>query len=168
MDTVTELQQKRVSLTSAWLPVILGTVMIAVSSSNLFSAADTSGPFRWVYQSLFGPVSDPQWVHIHTHIRKMAHFFGYGVFGLLWLRAWWFSLPRSRFLQDAALAVLGCGMVASADEFHQSFLAHRTGSPLDVLLDCAGAMTLQVVVYLFMRIFKPRKLQRAAWQTHQP
>ncbi len=160
MDTFTAQEQKRVSWLSAWLPVILGTILIATSSSNLFSAQDTSGPFRWVYQTLFGPVSDLQWGHIHTHIRKMAHFFGYGTFGLLWLRAWWISLPRSRFLQDAALAVLGCGIVASADEFHQSFLAHRTGSPWDVLLDCSGAITLQIIVYIAMRVFRPKKLKR--------
>lgn len=145
-----------------WLPVILGTAMIGISSSNLFSSEHTSGPFRWLYQSLFGPVSDLRWIHIHTHIRKMAHFFGYGVFGLLWLRAWWLSLPYSRYLKDAALAVLGCGMVASADELHQRFLAHRTGSALDVLLDCSGAIALQLVVYIVLRIFRPEKLARIA------
>jgi VanZ family protein len=48
--------------------------------------------------------------------------------------------------------------VASLDEFHQTFLPNRTGSPWDVLLDCCGAMTLQLVVYLCMRFFKPKKL----------
>jgi hypothetical protein len=31
-----------------------------------------------------------------------------------------------------------------------------------VLLDCCGAITLQLLVYAFMRIFRPKKLARAA------
>jgi len=115
-----------------------------------------------VYQSLFGPVSDLRWSVLHTYMRKSGHFFGYGAFGLLWLRAWWLSLPHSRFFQDALLAVLGCGLVASADELHQAFLPSRTGSPWDVLLDCSGAITLQLVVYIILRIFRPKKLARVA------
>ena len=82
--------------------------------------------------------------------------------GLLWLRAWWMSLPRSRFLHDALLALLGTALVASSDEWHQTFLPNRTGSPWDVLLDCFGAITLEVLVYVFMRTFRPKKLERAA------
>jgi len=58
------------------------------------------------------------------------------------------TLPHSRFLQDAVLAPLGTALMASADEYHQSFLPNRTGSSWDVLLDCCGAIVLQVVVYL--------------------
>jgi hypothetical protein len=30
----------------------------------------------------------------------------------------------------------------------------------DVLLDCCGALTLEALVYVFMRIFRPKKLAR--------
>ena len=82
--------------------------------------------------------------------------------GLLWLRAWWMSLPRAGFLLDASLALLGTAIVASADEFHQSFLPNRTGVPSDVLLDCCGAIVLQLLAYLYLRIRAPRRLARAA------
>jgi VanZ family protein len=52
--------------------------------------------------------------------------------------------------------------MASADEWHQTFLPNRTGSAWDVLLDCCGAITLQVVVYVFMRLMRPKRLARAA------
>ena len=68
------------------------------------------------------------------------------------------TLPRSRFLPDAALALLGTAMVASCDEWHQTFLPNRTGSAWDVLLDCSGAITLQLVVYISMRILRPKQL----------
>jgi VanZ family protein len=72
------------------------------------------------------------------------------------------TLPHSRFIHDAFLALLGTALVASSDEFHQTFLPNRTGSPWDVLLDCCGAITLQLVAYVLMRIFRPKKLARAA------
>ena len=153
---------KRAVRVSAWLPVLIGTLMIAASSSNAFSSDHTSQPFRWIYEELFGPVSNMRWGHIHFYIRKGMHFCGYGVYGLLWLRAWWLTLPKSRYFQDAILAILGCGLVASSDEFHQSFLAHRTGSPRDVLLDCCGAMTLLLLSYLALRLFRPEKLTHSA------
>ena len=109
-----------------------------------FGSDNTSGPLRWVYEHLFGVVDNASWNTIHHFIRKCGHFFGYGMIGLLWLRAWWMTLPRSGFLLDATLAFLGTALVASSDEFHQSFLPNRTGIPMDVLLDCCGALTLQL------------------------
>jgi VanZ family protein len=72
------------------------------------------------------------------------------------------TLPHSRFIPDAFLALLGTALIASADEYHQSYLPNRTSSPWDVLLDCCGAITLQLLVYIFMRINRPKRLARAA------
>jgi len=146
----------------AWLPVLVGVAVIALESTRLFSAQETSGPLRVVYQALFGPVGDHDWAQIHFYIRKSGHFLGYGLLALTWLRAWWMTLPRSVFLTDALLALLGTAMTASADELHQAFLPGRTGTPWDVLIDCSGAITLQLVVYVSMRIFRPKRLSRLA------
>lgn len=162
MHEASDHPNKRPGWLSAWLPVIIGTIMIAITSSNAFSSDHTSGPFRWIFETIFGPVPEARWHIVHFFIRKGMHFFGYGVYGLLWLRAWWLTLPNSRFSQDAILAIIGCGVVASADEFHQKFLSRRTGSPHDVLLDCCGAMTLLVVSYLILRIFRPERLTHSA------
>jgi VanZ family protein len=81
---------------------------------------------------------------------------------LLWLRAWWLSLPRAGFLLSAMLAILGTALVASADEFHQSFLPNRTGVPSDVLLDSCGAVVLVLLTYLFVRLRWPKRLERDA------
>ncbi len=145
-----------------WWPVVLGICVIAAESTAAFGADHTSGPLRAIYQAIFGPVSNARWEIIHLFIRKSGHFIGYGLLGLAWLRAWWMTLPRSRFVQDTVLAVLGTAMTASADEFHQTFLPNRTGSPWDVLLDCCGALALQLLVYVLMRVFKPKRLARTA------
>jgi VanZ family protein len=146
---------------SAWLPVAVGVGVIALESTKFGGADYTSHPLRWLWEAIFGAVADAHWAVIHHLIRKSGHFFGYGAIGLAWLRAWWMSLPHSGFLEDAFLALLGTSLVASLDELHQSYLPNRTGSPLDVLLDCCGAITLQLAVYLFMCQMKPKRLARA-------
>jgi len=133
-----------------------------MESTPYMGSDHTSGPLRKLFEYLFGPVGDANWDFIHVAIRKSGHFLGYGVVGLAWLRAWWMTLPRSGFLKDALLALVGTALVASGDEYHQSFLPNRTGSVWDVLLDCCGAITLLLAAYLAMRIFRPRRLVRTA------
>ena len=146
----------------AWLPVALGVGVIALESTAMFSAQETSGPLRALYQALFGPVGNHDWDQIHFYLRKSGHFLGFGLLALAWLRAWWMTLPKSVFLTDALLALLGTAMTASADELHQAFLPGRTGTPWDILIDCSGAIALQLVVYVCMRIFRPKRLVRHA------
>jgi VanZ family protein len=143
-----------------WLPVLLGIAMIFVESTEWMGADHTTGPLRSLFQAIFGSVSDAEWNIIHHYIRKSGHFVGYGLIGLAWLRAWWMTLPHSRFIPDACLALLGTALIAIADEYHQSFLPNRTSSPWDVLIDCCGAITLQLMVYLFMRTARPKRLAR--------
>ena len=145
-----------------WFPVFLGIIVIAIESQEFMGADFTSGPLRWVYESLLGHVSNARWDIIHHYLRKSGHFLGYGFIGLAWLRAWWLTLPRSRFLLDAFLALLGTALIASCDKWHQTYLPNRTGTPWDVLLDCTGAITLQLIVYVFMRTLRPKRLARAA------
>jgi len=145
-----------------WLPVLLGITVIAIESQEFMGADHTSGPLRALFQFIFGPIADSTWDLIHHYVRKSGHFVGYGLIGLAWLRAWWLTLPHSHFLPDALLALLGTALVASCDEWHQSYLPNRTGTPWDVLLDCTGAIVLQLIVYVFMRTFRPKRLERAA------
>jgi VanZ family protein len=147
---------------NTWLPVLLAILMIVIESTEWMGADHTSGPLRTIWQAIFGHVSERQWQIIHHYLRKTGHFIGYGFVGLTWLRAWWMTLPKSHFLTDTLLALLGTTLIAASDEFHQSFVPNRTASPWDVLIDCSGAATLQLVVYLFMRINRPKQLARAA------
>lgn len=140
----------------------MGIGVIIVESTAWLGADQTSGPLRWIWEHLFGSVTNARWLVLHHFIRKTGHFVGYGTMGLLWLRAWWMTLPRAGFLLDATLALLGTAMVASADEFHQSFLPNRTGVPSDVLLDCCGAIVLQLLAYFILRIGSPKRLVRVA------
>ncbi|MFZ1085195.1 MAG: VanZ family protein [Terracidiphilus sp.] len=145
---------------SAWLPVVFAIAVILLESTEFCGADHTSHPLRWLWELLFGPVGNAQWEQIHHLIRKCGHFFGYGFIGVAWLRAWWMTLPHSHFLEDAFLALMGTALIASLDELHQSYLPNRTGSPWDVLLDCTGAIALQLILYMYLRLFRPRRLVR--------
>jgi VanZ family protein len=57
---------------------------------------------------------------------------------------------RLRFTSHG-LAMLGTLCVASCDEFHQLFLPNRTGSIWDVMIDCAGGLLMQLILWAFMR-----------------
>ena len=79
---------------------------------------------------------------------------------LAWLRALWMSFPRFTFRQDFALALLATALIASADEIHQTFLPNRTGMARDVVLDCCGAIMMQLVFFLFLKLTSRNWLER--------
>ena len=141
----------------AWWPVAVAIAVICIESTEMMGADHTSGPLRTIYQFIFGHVPGRRWEMIHHTIRKGGHFIGYGLMGLAWLRAWWMTLPQSLFVQDTLLSLAGTALVATLDEYHQSFLANRTSSPWDVVLDCGGALTLQLIVYVYMRLARPKR-----------
>jgi VanZ family protein len=65
-----------------------------------------------------------------TILRKLAHMAEYGVLLLLWRRA----LGYASVWPAATIAVA----YALTDEYHQSFVEGRHGSPVDVLIDATG------------------------------
>ena len=113
----------------AWLPVALGVGVIVAGVDDavqrttrpLGRCAPSTRRFWAGEQSRLGARS------IST-FASAGHFLGYGLLALAWLRAWWMTLPRSVFLTDALLALLGTAMTASADELHQALLPGRTGT----------------------------------------
>lgn len=62
--------------------------------------------------------------------RKLAHMVEFGLLWLLWVRALGASM-----LVLATLITLG---YAAGDEWHQTMVAGRVGSPVDVLVDALG------------------------------
>jgi VanZ family protein len=65
-----------------------------------------------------------------TVLRKLAHIAEYAILGGLILRA----------ARNAPAAVLLASAYAATDEVHQAFVTGRHGSPLDWLVDTAGAV----------------------------
>jgi VanZ family protein len=73
--------------------------------------------------------------------RKLIHFAEYALLCFLWWRALaTVTSPR----RAALLAFLITSGYAVTDEFHQSFVDGRHGSPVDWLIDSAGAAVVAV------------------------
>lgn len=139
-------------LVSAWGPVVIMLVAIAIESTHAFSSNNTSSWMRSVYEFIAGRVPDSAWAVIHHRIRKTGHFTGYGLLGLTFLRGWllfWLQplagRVRAWWWTGTLLAVFCTMLVASVDELHQSFMPDRTGVVSDVLLDTAGAATMLLI-----------------------
>ncbi len=106
-----------------------------------------------------GHINDTLWGVLHYSMRKCGHFTGYGFVCLTLLRAWLLTLGRNAALttrqwrvQSCAFAVLGTIVVASLDEWHQSFIPSRTGAFSDVLIDTSGgSLACAIVAVLFWR-----------------
>ena len=79
-------------------------------------------------------------------LRKLAHMAEYGLLWLLWMRA-----LRGRAVLAAVIAV----GFAATDELHQSFVAGRTGTPVDVAIDAAGV---GIAVALWLAYSQPRSV----------
>jgi VanZ family protein len=70
-------------------------------------------------------------------LRKCAHMTEYAVLTFLWWRALATTAtsPRNALVLAYAITVA----YAMTDEFHQTFVTGRHGSPVDVLIDAVGA-----------------------------
>jgi VanZ family protein len=141
-----------------WLPVAFWLGVIALESM-VGSSANTGSILERVAHWLFGNFSQSRFDLVHHIIRKTGHFLGYGILGYLWLRAFTRSLDHTSRLKCALLAIICTFVVASLDEWHQSFSPGRTATFRDVLLDTSGAL---VLISLAMLTFARRPQQRAA------
>jgi VanZ family protein len=138
-------------------PLFVWMAFIFFASTGEFSADNTSriiGPLlRW----LFPRISEEQLAFAHFLTRKAAHFTEYAI--LAWLAARAFStssgqtLHRRWFLISLALVVL----YALSDEYHQSFVASRTASIYDSLIDISGGLTALLLYVLWHKRKRGRK-----------
>lgn len=140
----------------AWIAAILWLIVIAIESSALLSAHNTSRILYPLLHYLFG-LTPAHFDHWHFYIRKGGHVFGYGLLSILLFRAWRETLPalgHPRWtLRWANIAILGTALVASLDEWHQSMLPARTGRWQDVVLDTCAGIAAQILVLLWVKSF---------------
>ena len=147
-----------------WLPCLIAVFVIANESTARFSAENTSSHLRPIFERLFGHISDDVWGTGHKIFRKSGHFCGYGLVCLTFVRAWLLrlgcltDLPQTVWrCRAVALGLLCAFLIASADEFHQTFLPSRTGLFSDVLIDTSGGILACTLVWaIFWRKAKRR------------
>lgn len=146
-----------------WIAAGLWMVVIAIESTTYLSSEYTSRFLYPILHFLFG-IDWAVFLVWHHYIRKSGHFVGYFVLSLLLFRAWKYTLqlPSLWALRWAGIAWLMSAFVASLDEWHQSYLASRTGLFRDVILDSTGALVAQAAIFLFLRSKRLRMTREAA------
>ena len=78
---------------------------------------------------------------IDTIGRKVLHFATFAGLAALW--SWALRPLTSHHLAAAAVLAL---LYAASDEYHQSFVQGRVGSPLDVAIDWAGVAAATILI----------------------
>jgi VanZ family protein len=139
---------------TAWIAAILWLIVIAIESTALLSSNNTSRILYPVLHFLFG-VDRMRFEVWHFYIRKGGHVVGYGILSILAFRAWRETFPAGGnplwSVRWASIAVLMTAFVASLDEWHQSFIPSRTGTPRDVLLDTCAGIAVQGILFVWLR-----------------
>jgi VanZ family protein len=151
------LSSDRHNLLKAWIAAILWLIVIAIESSALLSAHNTSRILYPLLHFLFGL----DWARFevwHFYIRKTGHVIGYAILSILLFRAWRATLPAMADVswtpRWATIAVLGTVIVASLDEWHQSFIPSRTGRWQDVVLDSCAGVGAQILIVIWQKSFR--------------
>lgn len=138
-----------------WLAAALWLGLIAFESTDWLSSAHT-GSFLYSWAArLFGAINPYTFDTFHHYLRKAGHVFGYAMLSLLLFRAWRATLPAVNVarwsLRWAGVAWFSTAVVASLDEWHQTFLPSRTGTIRDVFLDSTAALAMLVLIWVFLR-----------------
>ena len=150
------MNSQRHDLLRAWIAAILWLIVIAIESSALLSAHNTSRVLYPLLHFLFG-LDWERFEDWHFYIRKGGHVVGYAILSILLFRAWRATLPAMSnvrwTLRWATIAILGTAIVASLDEWHQSFIPSRTGRWQDVVLDSCAGIAAQILILLWWKSF---------------
>jgi VanZ family protein len=127
---------------SYWLPVLIWMGLIFSGSSDLLSSQRTSRIIGPLVHWLFPQLPEETVGQVVFVTRKAAHVAEYAVLALLIWRALRRPVKADRrpwSWREPAVALALSALYAVSDEMHQSFVASRYGSALDVCLDSAGA-----------------------------
>ena len=131
-----------------WGPVLAWMGIIFWMSSGSFSSAETSRIIVPLLRFLFPAMTSGDLDLAHAMIRKSGHIFEYFILGILAFRAFRSGQERRWSLRWAVSAIILSICYAASDEFHQSFVASRGSSLLDVCIDSTGGILSQVTVML--------------------
>jgi VanZ family protein len=109
----------------------LAAPLAVMAAIFYFSAQPAGGHYAW-------------WVVL---LRKLGHATGYA----LLTAAWWWALRQ--LIERPVIWALGLSLAyACSDEFHQTFVRGREGTPRDVLIDAVG---MALAVWLVSRRSSP-------------
>jgi len=92
-------------------------------------------------------------------VRKTAHFSIYAILGMLTIN-FMLTIKNIKTIKMSIFALGFCFIYAITDEFHQTFIAGRSGELRDVLIDTSGALIgilFIIAINTIMKKLKNRK-----------
>jgi VanZ family protein len=146
-----------------YLPLLLWMGFISLASTGSLSATNTSRIVRPLLLWLDPDITEESLLYAHFLVRKAAHLFEYAVLALLAARAFLTSTRSALRVYWYAVAFALVALVASLDEYHQSFVETRTGTPYDSLIDMTGGALALALVGLWRRLRYKKSAQAGRW-----
>jgi len=134
----------------AWWPALIWAGVIFTFSTDYFSSEHTASVISPIFRWFFPHLTDDQFSYIHHLIRKSAHFTEYFIFYLFLYRGVRGARKGWRWTWGFSAWFIAAGY-ACLDEVHQAFIASRTASPYDSLLDSVGALFAFAALWLWLR-----------------
>ena len=123
-----------------WVPVLVWMGLIFWMSTGMFSWNNSYHFLEQILRSIRPTISRDSIIMINHILRKAGHVTEYFISGMLVFRAFRAGSSEPRILRWAILSCVFVVLLAASDEFHQSFVASRTASVLDVGIDTAGGL----------------------------
>jgi len=133
------LEQNMLRFVKYWMPAIIWMALIFIGSTDVLSAEHTSRFLVPLLRWLDPHISWAALNEIQIAIRKLGHLIEYAILAALFWRGLRSGTQRPMSILFAT-ALVACGIFAASDEFHQSFVASRTSSAHDVMIDICGAL----------------------------
>jgi VanZ family protein len=137
-----------------YVPLFLWIAVIFLASTTQGSMSKTSYFVRPLLEFIFPDAPEETLIVYHGYIRKLAHLVEYAILAFWASRAFWSSsaklLHKFWFIVSLFLVFL----VASIDEYNQSFNALRTSSIYDILIDVLGGILMIVFLAFYKNIHK--------------
>jgi len=129
-----------------YAPLFLWIAVVLFASTSEGAMQNTSRFIRPFLVFLFPNAPEEIIIVYHAYIRKLAHLSEYAILAFWAARA--FSPSSIKILQEygfifSFVLVL---IVATIDEYNQSFNSLRTGSIYDVLLDASGGLLMLIIL----------------------
>jgi VanZ family protein len=138
-----------------WLPVLLWMGFIFWMSTGMFSAQNTFDFLQRILRSVDPTISNTIVRLINNSLRKAGHVTEFFISGLLVYRAFRAGSSEPRIFRWAMFSAVFVVLFAASDEYHQSFVASRTASVLDVCIDSGGGLI--AICYSMLRQYRKRR-----------
>jgi VanZ family protein len=148
------LTPRQKQILKAWIPSLVWLTFIAIESTAWLSSNNTSRFLYPIFHFLTG-VTRQRFAVWNFYIRKSGHFVGYFTLSSLLFFSWratFLDLKNRRWtVRWAWDAWLMTVLVATLDEWHQTFIPSRTGTFHDSVLDSSAALIAQILICAFLR-----------------